>query len=245
MLNATDRAVVRRPDHVVVAVDDAPKAHEFCADVLMLPVAWPFEDFGGFASGGIGLGNLNLEFCLPGTMLLASTPARVGALAFEPAGAVDECLSRALDDRQIEHTDPAPTPGWTNMQLPTFFGGVHVFFCDYHIPGAKDPLLRANALSDAGGGALQLERASGIILGTQQLASATAAWSRLFHPSPMSPANEWHFAEGPDVRIVEADDDEVLGLVLATRRDDADAALESMRNAGDPLHGLSIAFEHV
>jgi hypothetical protein len=112
--------MVRRLDHLVVALDDARAAHEFCADALGLPAAWPFQDYGSFASGGIGFGNLNLELCQSGVQFPASQPARVRGLAFEPAESVDERLAQGLDEREIARTQPSPTPGWTNMGLPSF-----------------------------------------------------------------------------------------------------------------------------
>lgn len=239
----TDAApIVHRLDHVVVALDGAATAHAFCADVLGLPVAWPFEDYGGFASGGIGLGNLSLELCQPGQFLRASLPARIGGLAFEPATFVDDRLSRALDARGIAHSEPAPTPGWTNMWLPSFFGTVRTFFCDYHIPDVRDASIRAQALDGLGGGELEVVGALRVTIGCADLASSAARWAGLFAPKE-AVGGDWRFTDGADVRLVHAGVDEVVDLALKVRRADAAAALAALRAGDDPFHGLSLSLE--
>jgi len=235
--------IVRRLDHLVVGLGDARAAHDFCARELALPIAWPFEDYGPFASGGIGLGNLNLELCRSGVQLPETHPARVGGLAFEPVGAVDERLARSLDEREIAHMQPSPTPGWTNMQLPSFFAQVHTFFCEYHIPGARDASLRAQALINVDGGVLKVQRARCVTIGARDSAETIGSWSRLFEPIPPSESGFWEFPEGTDIRVVESERDEVLDLVLETKDQGAAGALKDARGASDPLCGLPISFE--
>ena len=62
-----DRAsLAYKVDHVGVCMPGAEEAFRFCRDRLALPVAWSFAQYGAAHTGGIGLGNLNMEFRNPG-----------------------------------------------------------------------------------------------------------------------------------------------------------------------------------
>jgi hypothetical protein len=70
-------------DHVGVCMPGVEEAFRFCHDRLALPVAWPFARYGAAHTGGIGLGNLNLEFLDPGLPFLAPRqPAGIGLVPF-------------------------------------------------------------------------------------------------------------------------------------------------------------------
>ena len=70
-------------DHVGVCMPGAEEAFRFCRERLAFPVAWPFARYGAARTGGIGLGNLNLEFLDPGLPFLAPhQPAGIGLVAF-------------------------------------------------------------------------------------------------------------------------------------------------------------------
>ncbi len=58
-------AVVRQVDHIIVHVDtvaDAKALWSLFSEKLYLPVAWLPADYKGFFSGGVNVGNVNLEF---------------------------------------------------------------------------------------------------------------------------------------------------------------------------------------
>jgi hypothetical protein len=76
--------IVRGIDHVFVVLDDVVGAHRTLAEELGLPVAWPVGDYGTLVSGGIGLGNANLELLRASDLspwFARAEPARVRGIA--------------------------------------------------------------------------------------------------------------------------------------------------------------------
>jgi hypothetical protein len=198
-------------DHVGVCMQGAEEAFRFCHDRLALPVAWPFAHYGAARSGGIGLGNLNLEFLDPGLPFLAARqPAGIGLVAFEPAPRTIDDLTAALDYRGVPHHGPVTTgsqvSGFTNIHLGPF-GIDHGFFCSYHHPGAHDnaAAVRAASLSAAGGGALALRSVTQI-----RAALDIDACTMILGASR---GGRWSFATGPDLV---ADKSVAAGIALMT-----------------------------
>src|SRR5918993_6034798 len=77
---------IRRIDHIMIRADDPAKVFAFFTDVLQLPVAWPLmSPRDGVATGGVGIGNVNVEAIrFPGQKSQPSTAQLLG-FAFEPA----------------------------------------------------------------------------------------------------------------------------------------------------------------
>lgn len=196
-------------DHVGVCMPGAEEAFRFCRDRLALPVAWPFAHYGATHSGGIGLGNLNLEFLNPGRPSLAPhQPARIGLVALQPAPRTVDDLTAALDHRGVPHQGPVTTgsqvSGFTNVYLGPF--GIDLgFFCSYHYPGAHDNAVRAASLSAAGGGALAL-RSVTEIRADLDIDACTMILGA-------SEGGRWSFRTGPDLV---ADESVAAGTALMT-----------------------------
>ena len=215
-------SIVARVDHVFVPVVDAAKAHTFLTQTLRLPVAWSYEDYGAFSSGGSVLGSINLEV-LEGSptvrSLSATWPARIRGIAFEPSGAADEDLLNEMDGRAIAHSPLMPFPAWTNvLMLDVLDAGALdsasvVFLCDYHRPAARDVAARQAALNQAQGGMLGVVDAEEIVVGSPDPSSAASRWQRILGPLDED-TGSWKLANGPAIRIVEAPDDAVERLVL-------------------------------
>ena len=53
--------IVHQIDHILIASSDPNALFSLLTGTLQLPVAWPMTDYGAFASGGVGVGNTNLE----------------------------------------------------------------------------------------------------------------------------------------------------------------------------------------
>jgi len=198
-------------DHVGACMPGAEEAFRFCHDRLGLPVAWPFDYYGAARTGGIGLGNLHLEFLDPGLPFLAPRqPAGIGLMAFGPAPRTVDDLIAALDHRGIPHQDPlttiSPISGFTNVYLGPF-GIDHGFFCSYHNPGSRDNVIavRAASLSAAGGGALALRGVTEI-----RAALDIDACTMILGTSG---GGRWGFATGPDLV---ADKSVPAGIALMT-----------------------------
>ena len=132
---------VRQVDHIMIRTGSPAELYPFFADTLQLPVAWPLTSpREGVMTGGVGVGNVNLEAIrFPGQ---TEQRPRLLGFALEPT-ALDESVrqltSRGLAvgaPREIVGSRPDGSKGvlWTNVTLPQFSdsenpgdGTVHVF----------------------------------------------------------------------------------------------------------------------
>jgi hypothetical protein len=95
--------VVKCVDHLTVLASPAEPLFAALTGELLLPVAWALNTNPFYTSGGVHLGNLNLEIRQTRT---TPHPAHLYGIAFESA-AFEESLP-ALEKRGIPHTPPHP-----------------------------------------------------------------------------------------------------------------------------------------
>src|SRR5690554_5248415 len=95
--------VVKCVDRVTVRVSPPDALYETFTQTLLLPPAWPLNTNPFFTSGGVSLGNLNLEI-----MQVRRQPraARLSGIAFALSPLADSLP--ALEERGIPHTPPQP-----------------------------------------------------------------------------------------------------------------------------------------
>jgi len=235
--------IVAKIDHVYAVLRDAERAHGFMVDRLRLPVAWPFSSHGSFASGGVGLGNLNLEFIAAGPGWQPLEPARLAGIAFEPAIPADDALIGHLDSLGIGHSPLMPTPGWTNVALTDDALGRFAFICDYHTSVAKDAALRQSALDACDGGRLHVRRAAEVVVGTSSLEAARQAWTRLLGDSHRDNEDTWILGTGPALRLVNHQRVEVVDLVLdVANAAEAERIWAELGDEAETLAGLPLTF---
>ena len=94
-------AIIEQVDHLLIDAGDADELFRLFAEKLELPVAWPFNDYGGFQSGGVSLGNLNLEcFATADSPREPELQGRLVGISFDPAplGEVMPLLCSSLTD---------------------------------------------------------------------------------------------------------------------------------------------------
>lgn len=58
-------SIIKQTDPLLIASREATELFLLLSDTFQLPVAWPLTDYGGFLSGGVAVGNVNLEIPLP------------------------------------------------------------------------------------------------------------------------------------------------------------------------------------
>ena len=237
-------SLVNRPDHVVVVHERASQAHEFATAQLGLPVAWPFADFGTFASGGVGVGNVNIEFIATRRANPVRKPRFIG-VAFEPFESIDDRFIEQLRERTIEHSAPSVTPGWTTIDVPELSTGLHYFFCEYKTPYATTSEARMQALESVGGGALGVKRAREIVIGTRDLETSMDSWRKVLGPETPDSSMRWQFENGPDLRIVEHHEDAIVRLVVECQTIDPAASMTSLSKADGSWSELPVQFEAV
>lgn len=203
-MTSSPESIVTKVDHVLVLADDADALFTLFSRTFGLPVAWPLEDYGGFASGGVYAGNVNLEFIRAGSLSQVPAPpadsARYAGIAFRPAGTVQQSID-LLQRRSIPHGAPQPTPMWTNIDLPDLLSGNLLFLCHY-APQVYDQTPRlAQQLGEAHGRPLGLVSVQEVLLAVPDIAAAQARWGPLLQPAPMLADTSWQVGDGPALRL--------------------------------------------
>jgi hypothetical protein len=159
--------IIKQLDHVIVRVDDPQSLFKLFSETFGLPVAWPLKSHPVFTSGGIVLGNVNLEILRVGRAPVPSSngptgAARFCALAFEvgEAGEADSLtdIVRELGGRGIPHTPVLPyvqkqadgrkVTLWFNVMLGKLLG--RNFWVDANLLLSRLP--GSTALANAGAG---------------------------------------------------------------------------------------------
>lgn len=122
-----EQALITRVDHLVVRVPDPKPLFSVFTEQLLLPVAWPVTTNPFYTSGGIYLGNTNLEIMQFGPV---DYTARLYGIALELLP-FEESVP-LLDQHHIPHTPPMPfylvddqgwqVAAWMNLYLGGLMG---------------------------------------------------------------------------------------------------------------------------
>jgi len=247
-------AAVTKVDHVFVPVPDPAPLFELFTGPLGLPVAWPIHDYGLFRSGGVCLGNANIEFVSGDLELFPffapTEPLTVRGIAFEPAAAAVQ----RLDERGLPHTDPFPFEGrghshdgqlWTNVFLENMLGLAAIAFtCEWHAEESLRGDGARAALSAMAGGPLGVTRLAEVTLGFVDHDAAMDRWSRLLAPAEPDRHGAFRIGDGPAIRIKPAPLEGVAGIWLEVESlERARAALSSMDMLG-PMRASGIGLDY-
>lgn len=250
-------ALVRQVDHVFVPVDDPEPIQSLFTEVLGLPESWPVHDYGIFRSGGVSIGNCNLEFVHGDSevnpFFEVRLPSVIRGIAFEPEPGTD--WGAELDVRGLRHTDRIPYEGrgcrgheghlWTTM----FLSGMvereaTVILCEYHAEECMRGEEAREALRRAGGGVIGAERVEELMIGVQNYAKAEQRWSKFLDPVEPSEPGLWQLGDGPAIHLKESPIDGVAGIVLKVRSlEDARDALMARKMLGPVRrHGMGLHY---
>lgn len=222
---------VRQIDHIMVRTGNPGELFALFADTLQLPVAWPLTSpREGVMTGGVGVGNVNLEAIrFPGQ---AEQRPRLLGFALEPTALDESVRQLTLRDlalgtrREIVGSRPDGSKGvlWTNMTLPQFSdsenpadGTVHVFLSEYSEAYVDVEQRRARLrqqLEARGGGPLGIVDVKEVIIGVVDLEAARRLWQRLLEPAPAVGPDTWQVGGGPAIRLVPAAQNRVETLVM-------------------------------
>lgn len=212
-------------DHFFAVSSDPESLFRVFRDGFGLPVAWPFQSYGGFASGGLSVGNTVLEFATWEVPKGEALKTEWKMLAFEPAGDT-EAATAELRRRGVAHSEPDVSTyrdadgkeivGWTNTGLIGAGLSDIVFVCDYqarqkvagmHQKGA-DELVRAR------GGPLGVRGLKAIEVGVTDLKAARLEWRKLIDLPEQEHGDVFHFGAGPSVHLVSAGSPGIREIVL-------------------------------
>ena len=226
------RRIIRQVDHILIRSSDPEALFFFLTESLHLPVAWPIASYGHFTSGGVGIGDVNVEVIQshpsPGAAPAEGSHASFSGIAFEPYPLADSLTELAA--REIVHAAPAPYVAslpdgsqatcWTTVDLPQFSNHHQgIFLCEYSPSflnvASNRERLKAELLSKQNG-ALGILAVQEITLGARNLADQTRRWQNLLRPIQPTAKEVWQVGNGPALRFVAAPEDQIQGLVLTT-----------------------------
>ncbi len=221
---------VRQVDHILILTNDPEPVFRLFSETLALPIAWPYQSYGAFASGGVSFGNVNLEIvkmATPDTARSAENQAQradkgLAAFALKPSSVAE--IVAWLDARGLKHAMPAPfhqkDPSgkeqllWTVIRtsLPP---AQCAFFCKYTFDRSAERARLAQVLAHRDGGPLGIRSAAELVLGVRDLAGAQRDWQSLLG-RPASGAR-WELGSGPAIRLIAAQEDRLTTLRIKVK----------------------------
>jgi hypothetical protein len=242
--------LVRQIDHILIGSDEPEQLFRLFSEKLGLPVVWPFRSYGQFSSGGVGLGNVNIE-------LIGSEHRQSGltAVALEPTS-LSEVLRR-LDAQGLKHGAPAPfsqkdSSGaerllWTTVNMTNLPPAGTVFFCKYNFDVDERRALINRELESHGGGPLGIESVIELVIGVRNMAAAQHDWSILLGSVRPSQDPLWQNGSGPAIRLVAAQEDHLVLLRVKVKSlERARAFLKGQNLLGvDGVHEISLDPTHI
>lgn len=206
--------VVRQVDHIIIAVANPRPLFALLSDTLRLPIAWPVTNYGRFESGGVSVGNVNIEILRvdpAAGSAEARGSARLIGIQFEPvllARALEVLTARGLahgPSRLGPTDDPPPTGAfsYTNVGLPGIsVRGMRVSLVEYRWPDIHAYRQALNdSLRQRAGGPLGLLAADVVVVGAGGDAAYEAAWGTLLAPGPMREPGVWVVGAGPAIQV--------------------------------------------
>ncbi len=256
-LQAEERPLATRVEHFFLDSDRAQSLFTYFKDTFHLPEVWPFFEHGTFASGGLSLGNIVLEFVSFPKEDNTPRKTEFRGIAFEPTA--DAAATAAeLTKRNVPHSDvhhKYQIPGsdvlveWSSVNLSDFPPiNANIFFCDYK--DRQGVAQRRKAASDElariAGGPLRIVGLDEIIVGVRDLEEARSKWSVLLAPSPQISEDAFAFDSGPRIRLVRSESPGIQGIILSVRSlDEAEKFLKEHRLLVKDVGHIAIAPEAI
>ena len=216
---ALSSSIVRQIDHILIASRNPDALFSLLTETLQLPVAWPMTDYGAFASGGVAVGNVNLEIIRETERVADNLKSRWIGFALEP-----EPLRRSIaemDARGIRHGTPSPFKSslfktrWTTVGLLDLLaGGSQIFLCEYTEDVSTRRQLLLEQLQERGGGPLKVLAIKELALGAREMKRMEGLWRKLLDQGGASSRSAWALGAGPAIALTQADKDGIKGLVV-------------------------------
>ena len=231
--------VVKKVDHLVINSEDPKKLFELMTGTLGLPVAWPFTEYPGFATGGVQVGNVNIEVLHFGPASNAAEPkAFLYGIVLEPyplAQSVPDLAKRGAGpgepEVQMTEVGGAQVPAWTNVTLEKLCGPAYtVYLCEY-TPEMKERLSSRQASGALG--LLGITGVESVVIAATDAPGLQKAWSAAMAPSRMTAPGVLTLGSGPAIRVVSGAEDALDSLVFTV--DSVTAAEEACNRAGVPV----------
>lgn len=196
-----ENASIKKVEHFYISSNNALNIFQMLTEQFGLPIVWDYQNWGSFSSGGITLGNVVIELI---ESKAAPTLTYYG-IALEP----DQSLKRTipfLDAANISHGRISKAAKWSTMSLTNLLpDDINLFLCDYHDRDfiALDRKKAVEKLVENKGGALGIQFLKEIIIGTANAVEFENELAKI--PGIVRKGNEFHFAEGPYLKLIKSD----------------------------------------
>ena len=235
--------LVTKVEHFFASGADAERLFHVFRDTFGLTEVWGFQSWGGFASGGVSLGNVAFELVRFTPKNGPAAPTAFAGIAFEPGGDTDAAVAeldrrgipRDIPDSAVHRTATGRMTGWVNTGLPEL-DPWSVFFCDYQDRAGvlENRRFASDTLALRHGGALGVLAVREIVLGVTDLEAERRRWRRLIEASAQESDGAFAFGPGPAIRLVPSGAAAIEGLVVQVRSlDRARAFLAERRMLGE------------
>jgi hypothetical protein len=219
-------SIIRRVDHVLIASSDAGELFSLLSDKFEFPVVWPMANYGRFTSGGVFVGNLNLEVVRTAVSEDKTNKSRFVGIALEP-----EPLQHSLEEldaRKIAHgsaipfvqvsSDSAAKTLWSTVMLPGLSDeSTVIFLCEYSHDVEAQRQHNQDQLQVISGGPISVESVREIVIGATDYEETIEVWQRLLQPLSPTSKGFWQLESGPAIRVVSAEKDGIRELVINVR----------------------------
>jgi len=223
---AAPARIVTDLNHVTTITTQAKAQKLYNALIaLKLPLAWKFGPYGPIYSGGVRLGNINVE-------LGAGTSHYAGNqfVTFEPPSLTG--LTAQLDARGIEHGPPDPISVgsevlYTLIELPSYsqVNRLTTQLCVYNRPEYR-PSRVAPANNSAG-----IVNVSRVVIN----AKSPSSWAKLFAPSSPSASDAYRLLGGPLVQLQRSRGNSISALDVRVKN--VAAAVRAFKAVGIAARG--------
>ena len=209
-------------DHISIGVADPEPLFLWLTTQLGLPETWPLASFGPVRTGGVSVGNVNIE--------VLQRPARQTAVfqgvAFEPGpleASVSALNERGIPTDAVERSPLFQLPDgepvqWNSVRLPQLSAPeTWTILCEYKTPAAATTRATMTAALQArSGGPLGILGADALVIGTGGDTAYQAAWTRLTQTGDDDP-RVWNPGAGPRITLASAEPRGLRRLVLRVR----------------------------
>lgn len=234
-------SLIRQADHIVVGAREAEKVFRLFSETLKMPVVWPFRSYGAFASGGVALGNVNLE------LVRAAEDKGLVAMALEPIS-LTEAMGE-LDKRALKRGAAAPFSEkdetgqshlrWTTIQLPSL---APAFLCKYNFDVTERRVRLKQELDSRQGGPLGIQSVEEVLIGVPDMKAVAHDWSLLLGALQPDTQATWQPGAGPMLRLSSVGENRLLWIRVKVKSlDAARTFLKEMKLAGsEGEHEISL-----